>query len=151
MQVAHVSRAGLKAMIAPPNNEETTMLKPPLEIIQAAQKVERWYADRGIQRWTLGGIQSVDTRVTIVDNTIDPQRPLALERALEYAINRGDGKCFVAEGKVILDPETEAARALLPYACWKWKEYFVRRTYEKRPASDWPEIFAADDDRLRPV
>lgn len=133
------------------------MMQPPLDIIQAAQKVERWYVDHGIPRWKLGGIQSVDSRIVTVDNAVDPGRPLVLERALEFAINFCDGREFVREGKVLMVPEMMAARALLPYVCWKWKEYFVRPTYAKRPASekkpagDWPEIFTADDDRLRPA
>lgn len=127
------------------------MAKPPQEIIQAAQKVEHWYASNGIPKWKLGGIQSRDDRVVIVDNAIDPQRPIALEKALEYAINTADGRDYVIRGKVILEPEMEAARALLPYVRWKWKEYMARPTYEKRPASDWPEIFQANDARLRPA
>ena len=54
------------------------------------------------------------------DQPEDPDRPFKLERALEYAINRADGRNYVLEGEIIDEPEMRAAKALLPRVKWKW-------------------------------
>lgn len=61
----------------------------------------------------------------IFDNAIDPGRPIELELALEYSINRADGRNFALEGSAIVEPDMVAARALIPWVKWKWREYMM--------------------------
>ena len=80
------------------------------------------------------------SKATVFDNAIDPCRPMELEAALEYAINRADGRNFVLEGCAIGEPEMVAARALLPWVKWKWCEYMP----ESAPAAPTPALPSID-------
>jgi hypothetical protein len=58
---------------------------------------------------------------TITLNMCDSGRMAALEKALEYVINKADGRNFVLEGVPILDdPKITEARLLLPGVKWSW-------------------------------
>lgn len=51
----------------------------------------------------------------------DSDRMEALEKALEYAINRVDGLNYAIDGVPLLtDPKITAARLLLPSVRWSW-------------------------------
>jgi hypothetical protein len=96
---------------------------PPQEIVEAGQAIEKWFGSRGRERWKMGGIQAVvkDSPAMTLENLTDHDRIPALERALEYAINRADGRNYVLEGELINEPQMAFAKALLPHVRWKWK------------------------------
>jgi hypothetical protein len=72
---------------------------PPFEIIQAAENVNRWYKERGVDRWKLGSVMSRDMvdswmgavldqlALTGMDAPIEEKPEMILKRIIEWNVS----------------------------------------------------------------